>query len=64
MGILGTPLGIKHADILEAAAPNVEDLEIQYLGVARRVSRQVSGLSQFSEFLGNNSEVFFLNLLT
>ena len=64
MGILGMRLGIKHADIPEAVAPNVEDLEIQYLGMAWPVPREVSGLSQISESLGNNLDVYFLNLLT
>ena len=45
-------------------APNVEDPKIEYLGVARRVPREVSGLSQISEFVGNNPDVFFLNLVT
>jgi len=53
MGILGRPMGMRHAplaDIPEAAAPNVEDPLIQSFHVARRVRRAVSGLSQISEF--------------
>jgi len=53
MGILGGPMEMRHAplaDILEAAAPNVEDPLIQSFDMARRVRRAVSGLSQISEF--------------
>ena len=53
MGILGRPMGMRHAplaDIPEAAAQNVEDSLIQSFDVAGRVPRPVSGLSQISEF--------------
>jgi len=53
MGILGRAMVIRHAplaDILEAAAANVEDPLIQSFDVAWRVRRAVSGLSQISEF--------------
>ena len=53
MGILGRLMGMRHAplgDIPEAAAPNVEDLLIQFFDPARRVHRAVSGLSQICEF--------------
>jgi hypothetical protein len=67
MGILGTPLGMQDAppaDIPGAAALIVEDPGFEYLGMARRVPRAVSELSQISEFFRNNSDVFFFNLLT
>jgi len=67
MGILGTPLGMQDAppaDIPGAAALIVEDPGFEYLGMARRVPRAVSDLSQISEFFRNNSDVFFFNLLT
>ena len=66
MGILGRPMGMRHppADILQAAAPNVEDPLVQSFDVTGRVRRAVSGLSQISDFFGNNPDVFFLNLLT
>ena len=52
-GILGRPIGMRHAplaDIPEPTAPNVEDPWIQYFDVAWRVRPAVSGLSQISEF--------------
>ena len=67
MGNLGTPLGMQDAppaDILGAAALIVENLGLEYLGMARRVHRAVSELSQISEFFRNNSDVFFFNLPT
>ena len=66
-GILGTPLGMQDAppvDIPGAAALIVEDSGFEYLGMARRVPRAVSDLSQISEFFRTNSDVFFFNLLT
>jgi len=52
MGILGRPMGMRHppADILQAAAPNVEDPLVQSFDVTGRVRRAVSGLSQIREF--------------
>jgi len=67
MGILGTPLGRQYAppvDIPGAAALIVEDPGFEYLGMARPVPRAVSELSQISEFVRNNLDVFFFNLLT
>jgi len=67
MGILGTPLGMQDpppANIPGAAALIVEDPGFEYLGMAQRVPRAVSELSQIREFVRNNSDVFFLNLLT
>jgi len=67
MGILGTPLGLQDAppaDIPGAAALIVKDPGFEYLGMAQRVPRAVSKLSQISEFFRNNSDVFFFNLLT
>jgi len=67
MGIPGTPLGMEDAppaDIPGAAALIVEDPGFEYLGMARRVPRAVSDLSQIREFFRNNSDVFFFNLLT
>ena len=65
MGILGRPIGMRHAyraDILEAAAPNVEDQLIQSFDVARRVRCAVSGLSQISEFFWQYSRWVFSEL--
>jgi len=67
MGILRSPMGMRHAplvDIPEAAVPNLEDVLIQYFDLARRVRHAVSGLSPISESFGNNLDVFFLNFLT
>jgi len=61
MGILRRPIGMRHAppaDIPEAAAPNAEDPLLQSLDVTWRVRRKLGS------FLGNNPDVFFLNLLT
>ena len=63
MGILGTPLGIQHAppvDIQGAAAQIAEDPGFESPGMARRVPRAVSDLSQIGEFFRNNLDVFFL----
>ena len=62
MGILGTPLGMQHAppaDIQGAAAQIAEDPGFEYLGMARRVRRAVSDLSQISEFFRNIPYVSF-----
>jgi len=67
MGILGTPLGMQDAppaDIPGAGALIVEDPGFEYLGMARRVPRGMSELSQISELFRNNSDVFFFNILT
>jgi len=53
MGILGRPMAMQHAplaDILAAAAPNVEDLLIQSFDVMHMFRRAGSGLCQISEF--------------
>jgi len=62
MGILGTPLGMQHAPLADsqgAAAQIAEDPGFEYLGMARRVPRTVSDLSQISEFFLNILYVFF-----
>ena len=62
MGILGTLLGMQDAppaDIPGAAALIVEDPGFEYLGMARRVPRALSDLSQISEFFHNNPDVLF-----
>jgi len=67
MGILGTPLGMHDAppaDIPGAAALIVQDPGFEYLGMARRVPRAVSDLSQISELFRHNLDVFFFNLVT
>jgi len=67
MGILGTPQGMQDAplaDIPGAAELIVEDPGFEYLGMARRVPRAVSELSQIRGFFCNNLDVFFFNLLT
>jgi len=63
MRILGTPLGMQHAapaDIEGAVAQIAEDPGFEYLGMARRVPRAVSDLSQISEFFRNILYVCFL----
>jgi len=67
VGILGTPLGMQHAppaDMQGAAAQMAQDPGFEYLGMAQRVPRAVSDLSQISEFFRNIPHVFFLYLLT
>jgi len=67
MGILGTILGMQDAppaDIPGAAALIVEDPGFEYLGMARRVHRALSELSQFRGYFRNNLDVVLFNLLT
>ena len=67
MSILGTPLGMQDgpgADIPGAAALIVEDPGFEYFGIARRVPRAVSDLSQISQFFRNNTDMFCFNLPT
>ena len=62
MFIPGTPVrvqGAPPANIPRAAAPIAQDPGFQYLGVARRVPRPASDLSQTSEFFPNIPTRFF-----
>jgi len=62
MRILGTPLGMQHAapaDIPGAVAQIAEDPGFEYLGMAQRVPRAMSDLSQISEFFRNILYVSF-----
>jgi len=62
MGILGMPQGMQHAplaDIQGAAAQIAEDVGFESLGMARRVPRALSDLSQISEFFRNIPYVCF-----
>jgi len=63
MGIRGTRLGMQDAppaDIPGAAALLVEDPGFEFLGMAQRVPRAVSELSQIRELFPHNSDVFCL----